>query len=74
MLIILLIGVGYVGRWFLNTYTARVDRKYAELLREIAEIKVEDIKKKSSKKKLVKAMKTDKNINIYKVKNINEYG
>ena len=41
MLIILLIGVGYVGRWFLNTYTARVDRKYAELLREIAEIKVE---------------------------------
>ena len=41
MLIILLIGVGYVGRWVLNTYTTRVDRKYAELLREIAEIKVE---------------------------------
>ena len=41
MLIILLIGVGYVGRWFLNTYTERVDTKYAELLREIAEIKVE---------------------------------
>ena len=41
MLIILLIGTGYVGRWFLNTYTKRVDRKYAELLREIAEIKVE---------------------------------
>ena len=39
MLIILLIGVGYVGRWFLNTYTTRVDRKYAELLREIVEIK-----------------------------------
>ena len=41
MLIILLIGTGYVGRWFLNTYTKRVDRKYAELLREIAEIKVD---------------------------------
>ena len=41
MLIIMLLGVGYVGRWFLNTYTTRVDRKYAELLREIAEIKVE---------------------------------
>ena len=41
MLIILLIGTGYVGRWFLNTYTKRVDRKYSELLREIVEIKVE---------------------------------
>ena len=41
MLIILLIGTGYVGRWFLNTYTKRVDRKYSELLREIAEIKVD---------------------------------
>ena len=41
MLIILLVGVGYVGRWFLNTYTKRVDRKYAELLREIIEIKTE---------------------------------
>ena len=41
MLIIMLIGTGYVGRWFLNTYTKRVDRKYAELLREITEIKTE---------------------------------
>ena len=41
MLIIMLIGTGYVGRWFLNTYTKRVDRKYAELLREITEIKIE---------------------------------
>ena len=41
MLIIMLIGTGYVGRWFLNTYPERVDRKYAELLREIVEIKVE---------------------------------
>ena len=41
MLIILLIGTGYVGRSFLNTYTKRVDRQYSELLREIAEIKVE---------------------------------
>ena len=41
MLIIMLIGTGYVGRWFLNTYTKRVDRKYSELLREIAEIKVD---------------------------------
>ena len=39
MLIIMLIGTGYVGRWLLNTYTKRVDRKYAELLREIVEIK-----------------------------------
>lgn len=41
MLIVLLVGVGYVGRWFLNTYTKRVDTKYEELLREIAEIKVD---------------------------------
>jgi len=41
MLIVLLVGVGYVGRWFLNTYTKRVDTKYDELFREIAEIKVE---------------------------------
>ena len=41
MLIIMLIGTGYVGRWFLNTYTKRVDRKYGELLREISEIKVD---------------------------------
>ena len=41
MLIVLLVGVGYVGKWFLNTYTKRVDTKYDELFREIAEIKVE---------------------------------
>ena len=41
MLIVLLVGVGYVGKWFLNSYTKRVDTKYDELLREIAEIKTE---------------------------------
>ena len=39
--IVLLVGVGYVGKWFLNSYTKRVDTKYDELLREIAEIKTE---------------------------------
>ena len=47
MLIVLLVGVGYVGKWFLNTYTKRVDTKYDELLREIAEIKTEVIDENS---------------------------
>jgi len=41
LVLILLGAFGYVGRWFLNSYTKRVDTKYEELLREIAEIKTE---------------------------------
>ena len=41
MLIVLLVGVGYVGKWFLHTYTKRADQKYDTLLQEIGEIKCE---------------------------------
>ena len=41
LLLVVLLGVGYFGRWFITNYTARVDTKYAELMREIGEIKTE---------------------------------
>ena len=56
MLIIMLIGTGYVGRWFLNTYTKRVDRKYSELLREIAEIKVDVLESNNKVYKMVETL------------------
>ena len=39
--IILLCGIAVFFRWFATNYTARVDAKYAELMREITEIKAE---------------------------------
>ena len=56
MLIIMLIGTGYVGSWFLNTYTKRVDRKYSELLREIAEIKVDVLESNNKVYKMVETL------------------
>ena len=41
LLIIVLGGVAYFGKWFISSYTVRVDTKYAELMREITEIKAE---------------------------------
>jgi len=41
VIVVLLIGIAIFGRWFFEHYTKRVDRKYDELMREIAEIKVE---------------------------------
>ena len=41
IIVVLLVGIGLFGRWFAHNYTARVDDKYNELMREIAEIKVE---------------------------------
>ena len=62
MLIILLIGTGYVGRWFLNTYTKRVDRKYAELLREIAEIKVDVMESNNKVYNMIEALISNQRI------------
>jgi len=59
MLIIMLIGTGYVGSWFLNTYTKRVDRKYSELLREIAEIKTEVMDENSKLYSIVEQLITN---------------
>ena len=41
VIVVLLVGIAIFGRWFFEHYTKRVDRKYDELMREIAEIKVE---------------------------------
>ena len=41
VIVVLLIGIAIFGRWFFEHYTKRVDRKYEDLMREIAEIKVE---------------------------------
>tara|TARA_R100000808_G_C2144217_1_gene152013 strand:- start:1381 stop:1695 length:315 start_codon:yes stop_codon:yes gene_type:complete len=41
IIVVLLVGISVFGRWFFEHYTKRVDRKYDDLLREIAEIKVE---------------------------------
>ena len=41
VIVVLLIGIAVFGRWFATNYTARVDSKYNELMREITEIKVE---------------------------------
>ena len=41
VIVSLLIGIAVFGRWFATNYTARVDLKYNELMREIAEIKIE---------------------------------
>ena len=41
VIVVLLIGIGFFGKWFFTNYSKRVDRKYSELLREISEIKVE---------------------------------
>ena len=41
IIVVLLVGIGLFGRWFAHNYTARVDDKYNELMREIAEIKIE---------------------------------
>ena len=49
VIVALLIGIGFFGKWFFASYTKRVDRKYEDLMREIAEIKVEII---SSNEKL----------------------
>ena len=62
MLIILLIGTGYVGRWFLNTYTKRVDRKYSELLREIAEIKVDVMESNNKVYNMIEALISNQRI------------
>ena len=43
VIVVLLIGIGLFGKWFFTNYTKRVDRKYADLMREIAEIKTEVI-------------------------------
>ena len=59
MLIIMLIGTGYVGKWFLTTYTKRVDRKYAELLREITEIKTEVMDENSKLYSIVEQLITN---------------
>ena len=56
MLIILLIGTGYVGRWFLNSYTKRSDAKYDELLREIVEIKIELLESNNKVYKMVETL------------------
>ena len=62
MLIILLIGTGYVGRWFLNTYTKRVDRKYSELLLEIAEIKVDVMESNNKVYNMIEALISNQRI------------
>ena len=41
VIVVLLIGIAVFGKWFATNYTARVDSKYNELMREITEIKVE---------------------------------
>ena len=41
VIVVLLIGIASFGRWFFEHYTKRVDRKYGDLMREIAEIKIE---------------------------------
>ena len=41
VIVVLLIGIAIFGRWFFEHYTKRVDRKYGDLMREIAEIKIE---------------------------------
>jgi len=43
IVIVLLGGIGAFSRWFATSYTARVDTKYDELMREIGEIKQEVI-------------------------------
>ena len=41
LLIALLPAIGYFFRWFLNNYTARIDSKFEESIREMSEIKRE---------------------------------
>ena len=43
IIVVLLAGIGVFGRWFFDHYTKRVDRKYNDLMREIAEMKTEVI-------------------------------
>ena len=41
IIVVLLGGIAVFGRWFAHSYTVRLDENFSELLREIAEIKVE---------------------------------
>ena len=41
IIVCLLGGIAVFGRWFAHNYTARVDEKYSELMREVTEIKEE---------------------------------
>ena len=43
IIVVLIFGIAVFGRWFANNYTKRIDQNFAELLREIAEIKQEVI-------------------------------
>jgi 2C-methyl-D-erythritol 2,4-cyclodiphosphate synthase len=43
IIVVLLGGIAVFGRWFAHSYTTRIDKNFAELLREIAEIKQEVI-------------------------------
>ena len=42
VIVMLLGGIAVFGRWFANSYTAKLDENFSEMLREIAEIK-EDV-------------------------------
>ena len=41
IIFILFASIGYFGKWFLNIYTQKLYSQFAELNREIVEIKVE---------------------------------
>ena len=43
IIVVLLAGIAVFGRWFAHSYTARLNDSFAELLREISEIKQEVI-------------------------------
>ena len=42
IIVALLGGIAVFGRWFANSYTAKLDENFSEMLREIADIK-EDV-------------------------------
>ena len=38
VIVVLLLGIGFVARWFATYFAARMDTQFSELLREIAEM------------------------------------
>ena len=63
IIVVLLGGIGLFGRWFAHSYTAKLDENFSELLREIAEVIVDNNKLYTITESLIKnSRKTGENI------------